>query len=830
MKNSTLLRAFLAVLAGILIMPFVGVNDFYYLAGFFAAWLFLLLVILFFASKFPFVENLFSFFVIVGCFLLGYILAAAQKRCASLPENRAVNISGIISDAPVWRKSKFGFNTNLEFYGTFDLKLLKIQNKNNEPKNVNEKIRCIIINNKKIELQRGDYINVSGKFYRYRHAKNPGEFDIANYFELKGINYKFVAKNGALKWKNPDNLSVILSLRRKLDTLRNKLAAAFSSTKKYETEAGILRRMILGTRETLPEKLAELLQKTNTFHIIAISGLHIGIVCGIWWLLMWLVGTPWKYRGLSLLPVLWLYAMMVGLRASVIRAGLMFSALAIAPLIKRSHSAAQALLLAGFFFIIFLPKEIYAFGTQLTFLAVGALLSIAYLITNLLERTKLIRGPEEFDIEHLYQKKFYALLKYFVQIIGATIAIWLATWPVTLMRNNLITPLSWLANLCVVPALGIVLGLGFGALFFSFFLPGFAQIINGVNLFFLHLLLKLINFVGEIPLAFFSFKTLDAVQLFLYYSALTAAFLFGMKILKREKKKRLVGSAACLLFCLFFFSLKNNNSSLKNSFYCVTLDVGLGDAAVIHTPSGKNILIDGGVRYGTWSMGSRVVIPYLRAAGISKIDAVICSHFDRDHVGGIIDVLKFMKVEKIYSPPLLSTNFIASELKQIARKKNITWKEIFAGDKLCFNSVTATVINPPAIITNNPASAAQWGGNPWSVVTRWEWGDRSFLTTGDATIASEALEIANGYKVKSDVLKAGHHGSASSSSDKFLKAVKPVVTIISVGKNSLGLPAPEIMKKINKESEFVVNTKKSGAIMTIFNNSGIEVKKFFGQE
>jgi len=128
---------------------------------------------------------------------------------------------------------------------------------------------------------------------------------------------------------------------------------------------------------------------------------------------------------------------------------------------------------------------------------------------------------------------------------------------------------------------------------------------------------------------------------------------------------------------------------------------------------------------------------------------------------------------------------------------------------------------------NNKLSlAAEWGGNPWSIVTRWEWKGRSFLTTGDSTIASEAIEIANGYKVKSDVLKAGHHGSSSSSSEKFLQTVKPVVTLVSVGPNSLGLPSPKVMRRLKEESEFTVSTEHHGAIMTIFKPKEIEIKTF----
>ena len=828
LKNSTLLRAFFALLAGILIVPIAGNYCLATLNIIFICWLILTIILLIFASRFSFAENLFSTSVIAGCFFLGYLLTADPINKINFPNKFKANVSGIVDSEINWQESRFGFNTNSEYCGTFILRINKVKLKNKILSNVNQRVRCTIVNTVPLKIERGDLINATGKYRKYLPATNPGEFDIAEYFSVKGITYKFIANSGILKWQNPPKTSLFLKLRRKLDDLRNTFAKILSLNDGYETETGILRRMILGTKEILPEKLTELLQRTNTFHIIAISGLHIGIVCGIWWCFMWLAGVPWKYRGLALLPVLWLYATMVGLRASVVRASFMFSALAIAPLIKRPHSAAQALLVAGFFYLLLWPKEIASMGTQLTFLAVAALLSIAYLFNKFLERVELVRGPAVYDIEHLRKRYFYTGLRYFLQIASATVAIWLITWPITLTRSNLITPSSWLANLCVVPAIGIILGLGIATLAVYFISPAFAMIINHLNLYLLHLLLKLVNYVGKIPMAYFSAKVLSSWEIFLYYSAITVTFVWALSVLKRKKHfaVRFAGAAACLIWLLFFVSIKSHKNPDENFFRVVTLDVGLGDASVIHLPSGETILIDGGVRYGPWSMGSRVVVPYLRSAGVNELDAIICSHFDRDHVGGIVDVLKMMKVRLIFSPPELYDNPLANQLKQIAKEKNIEWRELFAGDKLCWNSVTATVINPPAVTTNYPSLAAEWGGNPWSIVTRWEWNGRSFLTTGDSTIASEAIEIANGYKVKSDVLKAGHHGSSSSSSEKFLQAVKPAVTLISVGPNSLGLPTRKVMKRLKEESKITVSTERHGAIMTIFKPKEIEIKTF----
>ena len=288
---------------------------------------------------------------------------------------------------------------------------------------------------------------------------------------------------------------------------------------------------------------------------------------------------------------------------------------------------------------------------------------------------------------------------------------------------------------------------------------------------------------------------------------------------------RQLGGAALLGWFLFAGNLLNQKKI--DSIEIVALDVGLGDSMVIHTPENINILIDAGVRYGSFSMGEKVVVPYLRANGINSLDAIICSHFDRDHIGGLIEVLENFKVDKIYSPPDISLNPLAGKLKKIAAEKNIEWIEPFKGEKLFFGALTGTVLNPPAIITKWDNDIDEWEDNTWSIVIRWEYDGHSFLSTGDATITSEIIQMKTCENLKSDILKAGHHGSKTSSSQKYINAVNPILAIINVGPNSIGLPSPKIINRFKDKKIPIFRTDKTGAIKLILNKKEIEVKTFF---
>jgi len=731
-----------------------------------------------------------------------------------------------------WQESFAFTGSTTNFYASFIIDPIKIFYDNYCTSNFPEKILCSVASQNIIPLKQGDIFFAQGVLIKLKQASNPGEYNYADFYKRKNISYKFSAKNGKLRWFTPKNLSSITKLKKALASIKSNFTKTLSLGSGFKTEKTVLQRMLLGTKEPLPTSLIETFRRTNTFHIIAISGLHIGIICGIFWCLMWLAGVPGKYRSAAILIILWLYAIMVGLKPSVVRASLMFSGLALAPIFNRRNHIVNTLLFVALIYLFIWPRELNSLGSMLTFISVLALIIGMPLLNLILKNFKKIYPPDVYDLEHQKYNFFYLVFHYFLKIVCGTFVIWLFTWPIILTTNNLITPSTWLANLLAIPALSIVLVLGFTTLFLSFIWPFAAQFINYINLICLNILIKSINFIGTFPGSFFSMKSLSSEYLFLYYASLTLSLIWIWKsFLPYEKnliRIRQLGFAALLGWFLFAgnFLNKKNSSAVE----IIALDVGLGDSMVIHTPENKSILIDAGVRYGSFSMGEKVVVPYLRSEGINSLDAIICSHFDRDHVGGLIEVLENFKVDKIFSPPDISSNPLAAKLKKIASEKNIEWIEPFKGEKLFFGALTGTVLNPPAIITKWNNDIDEWEDNTWSIVIRWEYDGHSFLSTGDATITSETIQMQtckNLKSLQSDILKAGHHGSKTSNSEKYIDAVNPILAIINVGPNSIGLPSKKIINRFRNKKIPIFRTDKTGAIKLILNKKEIEVKTFF---
>ncbi|MEK8199621.1 MBL fold metallo-hydrolase [Lysinibacillus sp. FSL M8-0134] len=228
------------------------------------------------------------------------------------------------------------------------------------------------------------------------------------------------------------------------------------------------------------------------------------------------------------------------------------------------------------------------------------------------------------------------------------------------------------------------------------------------------------------------------------------------------------------------------------------IDVGQGDSILIESPNGKTMLVDGGVK----GAGPQVV-SYLREIGVSKLDIVVATHPDADHIGGLIPVLNSLTIEQFYDSGKVHTSQTFEEMLTLIDEKNIPYDVPTPGDNIKFDEdVTVKVLN-----ANEQAS----DNNDASIVLKIVYGNVSFLLTGDAGIALEKEMMQ--YDVSATVLKAGHHGSNTSSSEDFIRAVKPEVTILSYGKdNKYGHPHAEVVDRLKEIGSKIYATADIGTI------------------
>ncbi len=236
------------------------------------------------------------------------------------------------------------------------------------------------------------------------------------------------------------------------------------------------------------------------------------------------------------------------------------------------------------------------------------------------------------------------------------------------------------------------------------------------------------------------------------------------------------------------------------------IDVGQGDSILIQSPNGKNMLIDG----GTKSAGTKVV-SFLKSKGVSTLDVVVATHPDADHIGGLIPVLNNFKVNQFIDSGKVHTTQTYLELLQLVDDKNIPFNVPKTGDKINLDSlISATVI-----YADENASDT----NDASIVTRVVYGSVSFLLMGDAGTSLESKIMSQG-NVKSTYLKAGHHGSNTSSSAAFINAVKPTGTMLSYGKdNSYGHPHTDVVNRLKAVNSKIYSTAVSGDTTVVTNGT-----------
>ena len=412
-----------------------------------------------------------------------------------------------------------------------------------------------------------------------------------------------------------------------------------------------------------------------------------------------------------------------------------------------------------------------------------------------------------------------------------------------------------ISNLLASPIMGILVILGFVTIIISFIFMPIAKLLSIVLNILLNLFLQIANITGNMPLSQIYIITPSLIYIILYYLCVFILIYYKEKkeiVIKsinniqikvkskinrevdvkidrkiKEKiklKKRKIVAIFIIIIILTNSIYKQIPTNLKIHF----IDVGQGDSMLIITPKQKNILIDGGGSKDkeSFDVGESTLMPYLLDRKINKLDYIMISHFDADHVGGILTILEKIKVDKVIISKQGEDSENYQEFKRITKEKKIEVSVVKKGDNLVLeNDLILKILWPKQeqikenILNNN------------SIVAKLEYKTFSMLLTGDIEEIAEK-EILEEYKnsdiLKSIVLKVAHHGSKSSSMQSFLDKVKPKIALIGVGENNtFGHPNNGVLERLNKLRTKIYRTDKNGEIIITVNKAGkIKINKF----
>jgi len=629
----------------------------------------------------------------------------------------------------------------------------------------------------------GDEIKVSARFFSYEGFRNFNARSMKRYLQSQNIHGRAFSKSPLLvgrlePGKKYSPLHLISILHRKL---QKKIEKYFTSgeASSLSPRGAIFEALLLGDRARMEPSDTQALQKSGIFHIIAISGAHIAIISFFLFSLFKLLRIPTRLSYLLVIGFILFYACLVEGRASVIRATIMSLAFLFGKLIWRNVNLINTISLAAFILLLFNPFNLFDAGFQLTFAATFFIILFFQKIIKYLPKLPL-RISEMFVISLTAQ---------------------LGVMPIMVSSFNRVTLSSLILNFAAVPLVAVIMASGFVFFPLSFVSPFLAQLLAKGIKFLIGLLLICSHLFDRLHLLSYRIPSPHIFTIIGYF-----IFLCLLLLPSKVKSQKLVLSFCFLAFFVLLVSypFPSRSQNLKLTF----IDVGQGDSILVEFPGHKKMLIDGGgLLEGNFDIGETVVSPFLWQRGIKKIDYLVLTHAHPDHLNGLKAVVRNFKIGEYWEAFSPSEDEGYKEFKKLL-SPSIPCKRVFRGDSHQEKVIRIDVVHP-----ERGEPYVQSIDNDHSLVLRLQYGETSFLFTGDISMVSEKKILEHSGEIKSQVLKSPHHGSGSSSSKDFLDRVAPCIVVVSVGEgNRYGFPDQKVLELYHEMGAKIYRTDLNGAV------------------
>jgi len=639
----------------------------------------------------------------------------------------------------------------------------------------------------------GREVVVRGVIRPPRSARNPGEPDWAAYYQLAGIDGEIGVRTPAHLFAGPMSVegfvnAFVLPVRRTLsEHLRSHVR---------EREARFLNGLILGERNEVPSDLKADFVTVGVMHLLAISGQQVVIVALLIAALLTILRIPETPRFFLVAVCLAYYVLLTGASPSVTRAGIMSIVLLGSRVAQRKADIFNALGIAAVVILLASPRQLFDPGFLLSFAAVLSIVLLYPAIIGALPRFSAWCAR-------------IRLLDVAWKGIAVSLAAGIGTAPIVAFFFGRVSVVGFLANILIVPLSSLALVLGMLTVAASFLSGWVASVYAAGAEATAWLTFRLVEFFADFPFASVSFRiSLFAVGVFYAFS------LFLLRSLAEKSwKPVLLGGLVLANIVLYAWVIGERRD---DAFRMTFLDVGQGDAAFLEFPGGKTMLIDAGPATPGWDAGERIVLPFLGRKGIRRIDYLVVSHPHSDHLGGVPAVLRAMEVGRVIDGGSVAGSALYREYRKLIDSLRIPYRPVGAGDRFGEDlPVGAYVLWPDTLSGSRRANL-----NEQSVVIEFRYGTTSALFTGDAEKGAEAI-ISDRYGdfLDADILKAGHHGSSTSSTPGFVSKVTPEVAVISVGEGNLyGHPSRAVVGRYEEMGSRVERTDLGGAV--IFESDG----------
>ncbi len=791
--------------------------------------IFLLILISYSVYRTKFIKYL----IVILFFLIGILVVTLviNRMSNSIllkfsERNLDVTLEGTVCSRPMFFKNSVSFFLDVK-YLEFEGNKWKVNERtqvsiffNKYENNLNKISKVLEKSNPKNDLEHtiflGQGITVLGKLNKIE-IKDSIKFSWEKYLYNKRIQTKLITNTSKiLRTSTP-----LLSRIRKYIT--DKAKAIF---KKYMNHkyAPFLIGTILGDRSEILPETTDHFTKSGLLHILAISGANMVVIASSIMFISKLIKLSFFKKILIIIVIILSYTYLVGYEASIIRASIITILTMLALILGRKRDSVALLLTSGLLITLHDPFSIYDIGFQLSFLSVAGILLISPII------------------DELFGNKSNFLTNTF----SVTFSVLLAIAPITLYHFKQFSIVSILSNFLALPVSTLIMSLGmlcvWLSLLFEKMIYPFLWVLDKATgyLFFIS------KVCSNIPYGQLYFSKFSIHFVFLYYLFLlfTVSFLKKNNIDQKFNKKFIIYLIIFLTVLVFayqvFLYLPPKNLSL--TFF----DVGNGDACLIRTPEGINILIDGGPE-------GKDIVKKLYLRGVKKLDLVILSHPHSDHIGGLIEVLNEIPINSV-----LIGNLDLSESDQSIIEKHNLFLEIINTKQIpLFIVKSKNILRISSKLNLIPIWPEpddliylKENINNQSLVLLLEYENKKILFTGDIEIQAQREILSslknpsmnksnslkdisinndvyndiNNYLIKADILKVPHQGSKDANFYQFLRAVSPKIAIISVGlNNKYDHPSEETINSLKKINSNILRTDKLGDIDIIVENENWKI-------
>ena len=743
------------------------------------------------------------FLIVMSSIISNTILLFQENRYENLYPEETIIVEGIIVSNQEER----------EYKNRYKVKVLTV---NSSDKYQSTQIYIEV--KKDIKFQYGDKVQLQGEFRKGNEQRNTGGFDYQLYLKsihiygtLKVENYQKISSDN-VNWIQKGINSIKLEITENIETVLEK------------EEAQIVKGLILGDTIALEEELKEKFQIANISHVLAVSGMHIiYIVIGIEVVFKKCLGK----RNVKYVVIIGLlfYIALTGYTSSIVRAGIMGMMNIIAFLVYRKNDIWTSIAISIGAILIQNPYAITGVGLQLSYLGTIGIILFNKNIKQFLDNIKWIKN----NIRIKRSKRISKIVENLKDMISVTLSAQMMILPIMLYHFNMIGIYFVITNILVSIMIGPIMFLSIIFIFSSFIHLQISQFISVFLSLGIKCLIQISN-LANLPFSKIYVPTPSILFIIIYYIVILAGnqiyMIYTSKYIN-STKKRVKNLIALMKYKLYekkkktkkiyqkILRERNIKAFIKRTYKGIFLiifligiyqfpkdleihflDVGQGDSCFIITPNRKTILIDGGgSTSNTFNVGKDTLIPYLLDKGYTKLDYVFISHFDQDHVGGILSVLEELKVGQVFISKQGEKSENYETFLKIVEQKKLRVREVKMGDKIKIGDVIFHILWPEGkqieenILNNN------------AMVMKLQYKNFSMLFTGDIEAVAEkkilSLYDTNLNSLKATVLKVAHHGSKSSSTEEFLEAANSKVAIIGVGENNMfGHPSNAVLERL----------------------------------